>query len=108
MKKLLLLLGLTFVMILTACGGNEEAADTGEETASTEDGEAVYQAASCFSCHGNDLEGASGPSLQDVGSRLSEDEIRTTIEEGKGMMPAGLVAEQDDLDALVEWLSSKE
>lgn len=105
MKKILLSASFGLVLLLGACGSEEE---TGSEGASTADGEAVYRAASCFSCHGADLEGASGPDLTEVGARLSEDEIRTTIEDGTDVMPGGLVEDPAELDALVEWLAGKE
>lgn len=109
MKKLLLSAGFGLVLVLGACGSGEDtgAGNSSEEGATTADGEAVYRSASCFSCHGAELEGASGPNLQEVGARLSADEIRTTIEEGTSVMPGGLVEDPAELDALVEWLSEQ-
>ena len=111
MKKMLLTAGFSIVLLLGACGGNEEnieeAAVTGDGQATVEDGERVYRATSCFSCHGADLEGASGPNLQEVGSRLDADQIRTVIVEGTDVMPGGMVEDPEDLDALVEWLAEQ-
>lgn len=111
MKKILLTAGFSIVLLLGACGGNEEEAEEaaviGDGQATAEDGEAVYRAASCFSCHGADLEGASGPNLQEVGARLSEDQIRTVVVEGTNIMPGGMVEDPEDLDHLVEWLSNQ-
>lgn len=111
MKKMLLTAGFSIVLLLGACGGNEEnieeAVVTGDGQATSEDGEAVYRAASCFSCHGADLEGASGPNLQEVGARLNEEQIRTVVVEGTSVMPGGMVEDQEDLDNLVEWLSNQ-
>lgn len=114
MKKLLFGLFFSTLLILGACGdgevdtADENAVVPGDGQASAEDGEVVYRSASCFSCHGADLEGASGPNLQDVGSRLTSDEIRTVVEEGTNVMPGGLVEDPEELDALVEWLSGLE
>lgn len=114
MKRMLMTAGFSIVLLLGACGGgNEEeteetAAVVGDGQATAEDGEAVYRSASCFSCHGADLEGASGPALDTVGARLTSDEIRTIVEEGTNVMPGGLVEDPEDLDALVEWLASQE
>ena len=106
MKKIMMSLSFLTVLVLSACGAEEESATT--ETASVNDGQAIYEASSCFSCHGRELEGASGPNLQEVGSRLSVDEIKTVIEEGKGPMPGGLVEDQEQLDKLAEWLAEKQ
>lgn len=116
MKRILLAAVFSLALLLGACGGSEEETEKAEETAvvvgdgqaSAEDGEAVYRAASCFSCHGADLEGSSGPNLQEVGARLSEDQIRTTIVEGTSVMPGGLVEDPEDLDNIVEWLSRQQ
>ncbi|MBY8909870.1 cytochrome c [Salinicoccus roseus] len=136
MKKFWLLMSFAMVLVLGACGGDsggdsEEATDeaTTEETTmeesteeeteeSTEESDSAdagdselaqeaFQQNNCVSCHGENLEGASGPALTDVGSRLSEDEIRTTIEEGGNGMPSGLVSDEDEMDALVQWLSTQ-
>ena len=46
---------------------------------------------SCISCHGSDFEGGAGPGLIDVGKRMSKEEILSILENGKGIMPEGLV-----------------
>jgi len=116
MKKKLLAMMLGAGLVLGACGGgnDDNTGDTnndantgtsgGGETASA-DAEAAYQK-SCIGCHGGNLEGASGPELSDVGSRLSEDEIHTIILEGKGNMPPGLLKDEE-ADAVAKWLSEK-
>ncbi len=106
MKRILLTAGFGIVLLLGACGGSEE--EAGDEQAAVDDGKAIYRSASCFSCHGADLEGASGPNLQEVGARLSEDEIRTVIVEGTDVMPGGLVEDPKELDALAAWLSEQQ
>jgi mono/diheme cytochrome c family protein len=55
-------------------------------------GEQLF-AESCESCHGD-----SGPRL--AGSGVSIDEARATIENGSGVMPAGLVGGQELEDVL--------
>jgi quinoprotein glucose dehydrogenase len=46
-------------------------------------------AANCAGCHGADLKGgATGPSLVDVGTRRTKDELTTVIRQGTGRMPA--------------------
>lgn len=122
MKKSLLAVFFGLVLILAACGGggddgaSEEPADTNDGAATEESteggavdsaaGEEVYQQ-NCASCHGADLSGGAGPELSQVGSNLSEDEIRDIIVNGKGSMPGGLV-DGEDLDAVVAWLSEQQ
>ncbi|MFC7365808.1 MULTISPECIES: cytochrome c551 [Bhargavaea] len=120
MKKKLLAMLFGSALILGACGGGndtaDDAADTGNDNTATEesagentagvDPEKVVQQ-KCISCHGENLEGQGNfPALNDVGSRLSEDEIRDTIANGKGAMPGGLI-EGEELDAVAKWLSEK-
>ncbi|MCT8140180.1 c-type cytochrome [Anaerobacillus sp. CMMVII] len=59
---------------------------------------------SCLACHGADLTGASGPSLDTVGSRLTKEEIEHIIIHGKGSMPGGL-ASQEEATLIADWLS---
>jgi len=122
MKKSLLAVLFGIALVLGACGGggddgaSEEPADTNDDAATeeTEDGgsdgavdsaagEEVFQQ-NCASCHGADLSGGAGPDLTQVGSRLSEDEIKDVIENGQGSMPGGLVS-GEDLDAVSAWLA---
>ncbi|AGA21818.1 Cytochrome c-551 [Bacillus subtilis subsp. subtilis str. BSP1] len=57
----------------------EEKADTGSKTEATaSEGEELYQQ-SCVGCHGKDLEGVSGPNLQEVGGKYDEHKIESII-----------------------------
>jgi len=111
MKKLLaVLFGAT--LVLGACGGDkadekDTSTDTGTgtETAAA-DGEAIYQANSCVSCHGGNLEGGGGPALENVGGKYSEEEIHDIIENGVPGMPAGII-KGDEATAVAKWLAEK-
>jgi cytochrome c550 len=46
-----------------------------------------------------------GPALKGVGDRLSKDEIKETITNGRGNMPAGLV-KPEEADAMADWLAN--
>ncbi|MCL6573169.1 MAG: c-type cytochrome [Bacillus sp. (in: Bacteria)] len=89
----------------------DEVALTSEEVHSqgthsiAEAGELLYKK-SCASCHGDTLEGKSGPSLKTIGNQITKKEILQQIQNGKGMMPGSLVK---DVDAkiLATWLSEK-
>ncbi|WP_428911007.1 cytochrome c551 [Niallia sp. Krafla_26] len=91
------------VLVLSACGGNEEA--TGD-TVSAGDPEKIYTQ-KCSSCHGVELQGQGHfPELNTVGSRLSQEEIEKTILEGKGAMPPGLI-QGEEASAVAQWLATK-
>lgn len=106
MKKAMLTLVFGSVIFLAACGGGDE-----KETAeTTPDGEAIAMK-SCVNCHGGELQGmGKNPALNDVGSRLSEEEILDIIINGKndgnGNMPGGLVKGKD-AEAVAAWLATQ-
>ena len=107
MKKWLMAVVFGSILVLGACGGGG-ASDNGNDTGdgATEDvaaAEAIYKD-SCASCHGGDLSGGAGPSLETVGADMSADEILDVIENGKGSMPPGLIS-GDDATAVAEWLA---
>ncbi|WP_064091466.1 cytochrome c550 [Rossellomorea aquimaris] len=108
-------IGLVFFMSLQGLNNAEEKAKEekhgemegkegeGEQASSGEfDPESTYKN-NCLSCHGADYGGGAGPALK--GTDLSKDEIKETIKNGKGIMPAGLV-EEENLDAMADWIKS--
>lgn len=108
MKKFLLGLSLTSAMLLAACGGDDVDTTTEPPTDSADttavDPEAVANQ-KCISCHGSNLEGQGNfPALNDVGSRLSEQEILTVILEGRGAMPGGII-QGAEAEAVAAWLA---
>lgn len=112
MKKKLaaLFMGTSLVLALAACGGggsNDGGSNDkgGKESASAGDPAKIFSQ-KCSTCHGENLQGGMGPKLADVGSRLSKDQIKTTIEKGRGGMPAGLI-KGDELEKVADWLSKK-
>lgn len=60
---------------------------------------------SCASCHGEDLSGAGGPGLENIGGKLSYDEINDIIVNGKGAMPGGMIEDDGTASEIAEWLS---
>ena len=114
MNKKLLALIFGAGLVLAACGGGDDNADTSNDTTTdsgtTEtasvDAEKIVSA-KCISCHGQNLEGQGNfPALNNVGSRLSEDEILNVIENGKGAMPGNIIS-GDEAKAVAEWLAAK-
>lgn len=100
------LYSLTSIMLtlsLSACGKSSSGLDASADTVR------VYKA-NCISCHGSDLQGKMGPStnLQQVGDRLSKEQITKQIHNGGEIMPAfadKLTAGQ--IKQLADWLSGK-
>ena len=68
-------------------------------------GRQVYQSR-CKLCHGAELAGQppAVPSLMDVGSRLSGDDVRAVVTRGRGPMPAISSLSDAALDSLVAYL----
>nr|WP_275899628.1 cytochrome c [Bacillus piscicola] len=60
---------------------------------------------SCISCHGENLEGASGPDIHDVGAKMSKEEIADIAQNGVGAMPSG-IANPEEAAAIAEYLTS--
>lgn len=117
-RKLLLpyaiiaVLGVLIVIAVSFVGANQRDAienpEEAEENAVVLEPEEIYKK-SCANCHGGDLTDGSAPALNDVGNRLSEDEIKDVIMKGrpdKGM-PGGLVG-AEEAGSLAEWLSEME
>lgn len=110
MKKWLVAVLLGVLLVLGACGGgsdDKKDANNGNNDGNTTDvaaGEDLYKK-QCASCHGQDLSGGAGPSLETVGADLNAGEIKTIIEEGQGSMPGGLLT-GDDAQAVADWLAT--
>lgn len=110
MKKKLLAAVFGAVLVLGACGGgdkgNEKEEGTGGETAAV-DAEAVVQA-SCISCHGGtELTGGMGPALDKIGATMTEEEIHDVIVNGQGGMPGNIIKDEEEVQAVAEWLAAK-
>jgi cytochrome c551 len=105
MKKILMTMLFGMTLVLAACGGDDDSGDS-KETSSGEVNAEKIVSNKCSSCHGGNLEGGMGPELAHIGAELSKDQILTTIQEGKGNMPSGVI-EGDEAEAVAEWLSNK-
>lgn len=61
---------------------------------------------SCAACHGSELAGGSGPSLETVGDELSPNEIENIITEGLPGMPRELLSEEE-AEQVANWLADQ-
>ncbi|MFJ7927910.1 cytochrome c550 [Peribacillus sp. NPDC096622] len=102
-------IGLMFLLSFKGLGDAKDLAkekEGGEKTEETESASAspedIYKQ-NCISCHGDAYQGGVGPALKGVGDRLSVDEVKDVITNGRGAMPPGLVEEQN-VDAMAEYI----
>lgn len=98
---------LTVLLLLSACGQKADDTVLRSSIMTPADGEAVaLYKKQCMSCHATDLSGRVGPSLQEIGSRLTEEELIMIIQEGdvKGMPAYKNRLEKKEIEALVQWL----
>lgn len=64
--------------------------------------------ANCISCHGDQLQGAVGPSLQNIGATYTDEQIYKIVSKGKGGMPAfGGRLQDEEIANLAHYLAEK-
>ncbi|MDP4086189.1 MAG: cytochrome c [Bacillota bacterium] len=69
------------------------------------DGQSLYKK-TCASCHGENLQGAVGPTLVNIKSKYSEADIEKIISKGSQHMPANLL-DSEDSKIVAKWLLTK-
>jgi cytochrome c551 len=87
------------LLLLAGCSSNT--ANAKKPT----DGEGLYKT-SCLSCHGENLEGLAGPPVTNMKAKYSEEDMLQLLNKGAGMMPGGLLSEEES-KAVTKWLLSK-
>ncbi|WP_419955568.1 c-type cytochrome [Neobacillus niacini] len=98
MKQLWIVLAL-LLLLLAGCSSNT--ADAKRPT----DGEGLYKFG-CLSCHGENLEGLAGPPITNMKAKYSEEEMLKLLNDGAGMMPGGLLTEEE-AQTVTMWLLEK-
>lgn len=108
MKKSALALIFGSALFLAACGGDDtDTSSGGEATKSV--GETVVQK-NCTTCHGGNLQGGgAAPALNDVGARLTAEEIKDIVVNGTsgGMPPYGNNFEESEIEEIVAYLAEQ-
>ena len=84
-------------------------AQLAENTAKDLSGKTIYQT-QCSICHHDDRKGSppNFPSLVDIGSRLDSAGIANVIRKGRGRMPSFTNLSQDEINAVVAYLTKGE
>ncbi|MCC6289003.1 MAG: PQQ-binding-like beta-propeller repeat protein [Chitinophagaceae bacterium] len=71
-------------------------------------GEILYTR-TCAACHGNDRKGnTSFPPLLNIEQRLNPHDVKTTMENGRGMMPGFRGMDEQDKEAIIAFLFNSE
>ncbi|PKR79015.1 cytochrome C [Halalkalibacillus sediminis] len=105
---LIALLGIVAMVVMSGVGLSQMDQAEGNESEDTEESmepEDIYQA-NCMQCHGENLEGGTGPNLQDVGDRYSLEKVQDIIAngvEGSNIM-TGDYATNEEAEILAAWL----
>jgi cytochrome c551 len=94
---------------VSACGGGGEKSASAPADQAAGSGQVDVQKVlqSCTGCHGQDLKGGRAPALDKIGSKLSKDDIKNILQNGRGGMPPGLVSDEKELEALATYLAEK-
>lgn len=98
MKRLIATAGLA-ILVLAGCSSNTTA------TKDSADGESLYMG-KCAACHGENLKGRVGPSLLNLSSKYSEDQVLKIINDGTKNMPGHLLTEEES-NVVTKWLMKK-
>jgi quinoprotein glucose dehydrogenase len=62
-----------------------------------------FYVANCQTCHGENLKGGAGPSLENVGQRIFYDEFKSIVTNGSGQMPGFTHVDEETLKALFRY-----
>ena len=73
-------------------------APAGDVTAGDVDRGAAIFERECAGCHGEQAQGGVGPAL--VGTGLDATEVAAVVQQGRGVMPAGIVTGQEQADVV--------
>ncbi|MDQ6421180.1 cytochrome c [Paenibacillus sp. LHD-117] len=112
-RSALTVFAIILLAIAAGCGGPLQGKKSGKALSDAPAETAALYQSRCLSCHGSELQGRVGSetNLQQIGSRLSADEIAVQIRDGgqEGLMPAfGDQLTEEEIKGLADWLASKQ
>jgi len=64
----------------------------------------TFYTANCQSCHGDNMQGAVGPTLINVGQRIFYDEFKNIVTNGKGRMPGIPHVDEETMSAIFRYM----
>lgn len=101
------LLFMMIIFLLSACSQGNNDRLMVSSSATPEDAEAVaLYKKRCISCHGVDLSGKVGPSLQKIGIRLSDQQLMDIVHDGgRGMPSFKKILSAEEIGVLAQWLA---
>lgn len=101
------LLAMMFIFLLSACSQGNNDRLMASSSATPEDAKAVaLYKKQCISCHGVDLSGKVGPSLQEIGTRLTEQQLMDIVHDGRRGMPSfKKIINAEEIKVLAQWLA---
>jgi mono/diheme cytochrome c family protein len=105
MKRIASLLLLTAGLLGCSSGSSEQQVTLVDKESN---GYTLYTQ-NCAGCHGENLQGRSGPNLQHVGSQLTTDKLSQQIAQGAAGMPAFKnKLDEAQITELATWLSKQQ
>lgn len=100
MRKVPIALVIGSIFALSACDGHDKVRGPSADQPSAKQ---IFKQ-NCASCHGENLQGKSGPALDTIGRKLSKEDILKQMKEGGGGMPGGII-KGTDAENVADWLA---
>lgn len=94
------------LLLLSGCSSTSKESSSSTTTDNTPlTGKQIY-VKSCAACHGDKLQGVAGPTLVNIKSKYTEEEIENIISKGVKTMPPKLV-DKKQAKTVAKWLLTK-
>jgi mono/diheme cytochrome c family protein len=109
MKKYWSILAGASLLLLSACGQAKDSTNQNQpsNTPSQVSAPETIAKQNCSSCHGVDLEGNYGPSLQKIGRKYTKEQILGILNNGIWAMRAQKQLSAQEKEVLANWLEQK-